>query len=80
MFSIVELKTALLDSGIPGISPLHMMLLFLLLAGVPMIPYLFLHRSLRHEEGEAKVPKDFAFPGIYSQMAALAPSSSTAPP
>ncbi len=53
MFSIVELKTALLDSGIPGISPLHMMLLFLLIAAAPMIPYFFLYRSLRDEEGTA---------------------------
>jgi hypothetical protein len=53
VFSIVELKTALLDYGIPGISPLHMMLLFLLLAGAPMIPYFFLYRSLRDKEARA---------------------------
>ncbi len=64
MFSIVELKTAALDYGIPGISPLHMMLLYLLMLAVPMIPYLFLHRSLRHEEGEAKVPKTSHFQGF----------------
>ncbi len=65
MFSIVELKTALLDSGIPGISPLHMMLLFLLLAAAPMIPYFFLYRSLRDEEGTApKAAKTSHFHGF----------------
>lgn len=47
MFSIVELKTAALDYGIPGVSPAHMLLLFLVAYAIPMIPYLFLYLSLR---------------------------------
>ena len=52
MFSIIQLKTAALDSGIPG-SQLHMMLILLLIAAVPIIPYVLLYRSLRDEEGTA---------------------------
>lgn len=52
MFSIVELKTAILDYGI-SISPMHMLLMYLLMLLVPMIPYLFLYLSLRDEESSA---------------------------
>ena len=47
MFSLLELKTVVLDQGIPGVSPLHMALLFLLMFGVSMIPYALLYLSLR---------------------------------
>lgn len=56
MFSIVELKTTALDSGIPGVSPTHMLLLFLMTLSIPMIPYLFLFLSLREEKGKAPRP------------------------
>lgn len=53
MFSIVELKTATLDYGIPGISQAHMLLLFLMMISVSMIPYLFLFLSLRDKHAKA---------------------------
>ena len=53
MFSIVELKATALEYGIPGVSPTHMLLLFLMMLSISMIPYLFLLRSLRDEEGRA---------------------------
>lgn len=53
MFSIVELKTAALDYGIPGISPTQMLLIFLMMLSLSMIPYLFLYLSLRDEQGTA---------------------------
>jgi hypothetical protein len=50
MFSFVELKTAILDHGIPGITPLDTALLFLLLFGVPMFPYFLFYLSLREKK------------------------------
>lgn len=46
MFSIVELKTATLDYGIPGVSPARMLLIFVMMLSISMIPYLFLYLSL----------------------------------
>ena len=54
MLLIAELKTAPLDSGIPGISPMHMLLLLGLILAIPMIPYAFLYASLRETEGRAR--------------------------
>lgn len=53
MLSIVELKTATLDYGIPGVSPIYMLLLFLMMLAIPMIPYLFLYLSLGGDKGSA---------------------------
>jgi len=53
VFPTVELKAAALDYGIPGISPTHMLLLFLMMLSVSMIPYLFLYLSLRDEQSRA---------------------------
>jgi hypothetical protein len=53
VFSIVELKTTALDSGITGVSPTHMLLLFLMMLAISMIPYLFLYVSLRDKQGRA---------------------------
>ena len=58
MFSIVELKTATLDSGIPGISSTHMLLLYLMMFSVSMIPYLFLYLSLRDKSGKAPLSSE----------------------
>ena len=55
MFSIVELKTATLDYGIPGVSPARMLLIFVMMLSISMIPYLFLYLSLREEQGKASV-------------------------
>ena len=55
MLSLVELKTAVLDSGI-HVSPSHTILLILMMLALPMIPYLFLYPSFRAaERKEAKV-------------------------
>jgi hypothetical protein len=50
VFSIVELKATALDYGIPGVSPTHLLLFFLMTLAIPMIPYLFLFLSLREEK------------------------------
>jgi hypothetical protein len=55
MFSIIELKATALDYGIPGISPTHLLLFFLLMFSVPMIPYLFLFISLRGKQARASM-------------------------
>ncbi len=55
MFSIIELKATALDYGIPGVSPMLMLLLFLMTLSVPMIPYLFLFISLRDKQGRASM-------------------------
>jgi hypothetical protein len=47
VFSIVELKATALEYGIPGVSPAHMVLLFLIAFSIPMIPYLLLYLSLK---------------------------------
>jgi len=54
VFSIVELKTMPLDSGIPGISAAHMLLLFLMALAVTMVPYAFLYASLLEEKAKAR--------------------------
>jgi hypothetical protein len=55
VFSIVELKTMPLDSGAPGISQAHALLLLLMLFAIPMIPYAFLWLSWRHKQGKASM-------------------------
>lgn len=50
MFSIVELKTTTLDIGIPGVSPIQMLLFFAMMLAISMIPYLFLFVSLRNNK------------------------------
>ncbi len=69
MFLIVELKTATLDYGIPGISQAHMLLLFLMMISVSMIPYLFLYLSLRDKSGKAPVSSE-ASTKPFSKLAA----------
>ena len=54
MFSLVALKTAILDQGIPGMSPLDTALAFLLMFGIPMIPYAILYLSLRQRPNAAE--------------------------
>ena len=66
MLSIIELNTRTLDSGIPGVSPTHMLLLFLMMFAVPMIPYAFLYLSLRDKR--APLPESTTKP--FSKMAA----------
>ena len=57
MFSLLELKTAVLDSGV-HISQMHTILLILFMVGLPMIPYLFLYPSFQDEEHrQAKVAR-----------------------
>ena len=51
MFSIVELRTMTLDSGIPGVSPTLVLLLFALMFAISMIPYALLYVSLRDKKG-----------------------------
>jgi hypothetical protein len=53
VFSIVELKTMALDSGIPGVSPAFMLLIFLMMLSISMIPYALLYISLSEEPGRA---------------------------
>ncbi len=60
MLSIVELNTRALDSGIPGVSPTHMLLLFLMMLAIPMIPYAFLYHSLRNKQ--APIPESTTKP------------------
>jgi hypothetical protein len=52
--SIVELRTQTLDYGIPGISDVHLLLLFALMLAISMIPYFFLYRSLRDKVVRSK--------------------------
>lgn len=68
MLAIIELKTATLDYGIPGVSPARMLLIFLMMFAIPMIPYFFLYLSLREKHAEAPVPHER--PGIVEKMAA----------
>jgi hypothetical protein len=53
MFSLVELKAATLDYGIPGISQTPLLLIFLMMLGISMIPYFFLYLSLGDKKSEA---------------------------
>ncbi len=53
MFAIVELKTAVLDFGIPGVSAVQMLLLFAMALWIPMIPYALLYISLRDKQANA---------------------------
>jgi hypothetical protein len=54
MFSLLQLQTATLDKGIPGISLLDTALLFLLIFAVSMLPYALFYWSLREK---AKAPE-----------------------
>lgn len=47
MLLSAELKTAALDYGIRGISPIEMVLVFGMMFAVSMIPYFLLYLSLR---------------------------------
>lgn len=47
MFLNVELHTATLDRGIPGVSPTEMLLIFAMMLLISMVPYFFLYVSLR---------------------------------
>jgi len=49
VFLLVELKTATLDYGIPGVSAIKMVLIFWMMLAISMIPYLFLYVSLREK-------------------------------
>lgn len=53
MWLIVELKATPLEYGVPGISPMHMLLLLWMILAIPMIPYAFLYASLRETKGSA---------------------------
>ncbi len=53
MFSIVTLTSSTLDAGTPGLSELQTILLLLMILGIPMIPYLILHRTWRGQERAA---------------------------
>jgi len=62
VFSIIELKTAVLDYGTTGVSPLRGVLLLLMILLIATIPYLILFHSLRVEEDKTSVraPEPFA--------------------
>ncbi len=62
MLTSVAFNPTTLDYGIPGISPIHMLVLFLMMFAVSMIPYLFLLRSLRDapKSRKAAAAKSFA--------------------
>ena len=53
MFSIVTLTSSGLDAGTPGLSELQTIVLLLMILGIPMIPYLILHRIWRGQETAA---------------------------
>ena len=53
MLSIIQLNTTTLDSGVPGVSPTHMLLVFLMMYAVAMIPFALLYISL----GNKKAPR-----------------------
>ena len=59
MFSLVELKTMGLDTL--GISQLRTILYFLLMFGIPMVPYFFLYHSLREVETTQPAPQREGF-------------------
>lgn len=59
MFSIVELKTAILDYGTPGVSQALLLLLFLMMLAIPMIPYAFLYHAARDKHAGAAAIKPF---------------------
>lgn len=50
MFSLVELRTSPLHQGIPGVSPTHMLLIFLVTFAIPLILYAFMYHSLPNEQ------------------------------
>jgi hypothetical protein len=54
MFAILQLHSAVLDHGVSGISPLDLLLLFLMMYGITMVPYFFLYLSLRDRRKEAE--------------------------
>lgn len=49
MLSLLQLQTATLDKGIPGISPADTALLFLLIFAVSMFAYALFYWSLREK-------------------------------
>jgi len=60
VLALVELKTATLDYGIPGVSPFQMLVIFWIVIAISMIPYLFLFLSLREKRKVAKPAGRFA--------------------
>lgn len=65
MFSIVQLKTASLDAGIPGFSGSGTLLIFLMMFAITMIPYAFLYYSLRDK---SKAPKVHGFEKMFGWL------------
>ena len=61
MFAIIQLKTAALDQG-AAFSPVHTVLLLLMLLAIPMIPYAILYVALERERTEAPAAHRFAHP------------------
>ena len=57
MFALIQLKTATLDIGVPGMPPLATALALLLMFGVPMIPYAMFYLSLREKTSTAPFAK-----------------------
>jgi len=47
MLLSAELKSTVLDRGIPGVSSTEMLVIFGMMLAISMIPYFFLFRSLR---------------------------------
>lgn len=64
MFSIIQLKAAALDYGISGVTPMHMMLFFLMTSLIPIIPYLFLYLSLPDEHGRTPMSSRVTHPRL----------------
>lgn len=59
MLSNVELQTTILDRGIPGVSPLGMLLTFAMMLLISMVPYFLLYVSLRPKRPAAGPSTNF---------------------
>lgn len=57
MFLSAELKSTILDRGIPGVSPNEMLVIFGMMLAISMIPYFFLYLSLRPKRSNESAPK-----------------------
>jgi hypothetical protein len=54
MLLSAELKTTILDRGIPGVSSTELLLIFGMMLAISMIPYFFLYLSLRPKRGTSE--------------------------
>lgn len=70
MFSLIELKTAVLDAGTPGISPWHAVLLLMMVVVIPIIPYILLSHSLEEQEDREALVAPPSAPEPFVKMTA----------